>query len=71
MLNSETKRKIENARDILVGKIPSPIGQVEQITNALIYKFMDDIDQDSLRLGGNASFFYKRFGTVCLAQTVG
>ena len=40
MLNAETKRHIDAARDCLVGKVPNPISQIEQITNALIYKFM-------------------------------
>ena len=57
MLNADTKRRIDNARDILVGKVPDPKTQVEQITFAMIYKFMDDMDQLSLRLGGKASFF--------------
>jgi len=57
MLDTDTKRKIENCRDILVGKIPDPKSQVEQITIALIYKFMDDMDQDSIYRGGKPSFF--------------
>ena len=57
MLNAETKRRIDNARDILVGKVPDPKTQVEQITFAMIYKFMDDMDQLSVQLGGKASFF--------------
>ena len=40
MLNAETKRHINDARDCLVGKVPNPIYQIEQITNTLIYKFM-------------------------------
>ena len=40
MLNAETKRHIDAARDCLVGKVPNPISQIEQITNTLIYKFM-------------------------------
>ena len=36
MLSIETKRKIDNARDVLVGKIPNPQAQIEQITTALI-----------------------------------
>ena len=44
MLDTDTKRRIDTARDILVGKVPDPKSQVEQITFALIYKFMDDID---------------------------
>jgi hypothetical protein len=41
MLDNDTKRRIDTARDILVGKVPDPKSQVEQITIALIYKFMD------------------------------
>lgn len=61
MLDQETKRKIDNARDILVGKVPDPKSQVEQITIALIYKFMDDMDKDSEALGGKATFFTGEF----------
>lgn len=57
MLTSATKRKIDNARDILVGKIPMPTTQVEQITLALIYKFMSDIDKKSKALGDTSGFF--------------
>ncbi len=57
MLNQETKRKIDSARQILVGKVPDPKAQVEQITTALIYKFMDDMDNDSIDMGGKAGFF--------------
>ena len=46
MLDADTKRRIDTARDILVGKVPDPKSQVEQITIALIYKFMDDMDAD-------------------------
>ncbi|HLB71009.1 MAG TPA: N-6 DNA methylase [Candidatus Methanoperedens sp.] len=61
MLDQETKRKIDNARDILVGKVPDPKSQVEQITIALIYKFMDDMDKESQELGGKAAFFKGEF----------
>ena len=57
MLDSETKRRIDTLRDILVGKIPNPQSQVEQITTGLIYKFMNDMDEESIELGGDASFF--------------
>ncbi len=60
MLDTQTKNLINSARDILVGKIPDPKGQIEQITNALIYKFMDDQDRESQKLGGKASFFTER-----------
>ena len=57
MLNSETKRHIDAARDVLVGVAPNPTTQIDQITYALIYKFMDDMDQASVKVGGEASFF--------------
>ena len=57
MLDSDTKTRIDSARDILVGKVPDPKSQVEQITIALIYKFMDDMDRQSEELGGKATFF--------------
>jgi type I restriction enzyme M protein len=61
MLESETKRRIDTARDILVGKVPDPKSQVEQITIALIYKFMDDMDRESKEMGGKAGFFKGEF----------
>lgn len=57
MLNAETKRHIDAARDVLVGVAPNPMTQVDQITYALIYKFMDDMDQSAIKLGGEPSFF--------------
>ena len=61
MLDQQTKRKIDSARDILVGKIPDPTAQVDQITTALIYKFMDDMDQESKSIGGQPKFFIGDF----------
>lgn len=57
MLDADTKRRIDTARDILVGKVPDPKSQVEQITIALIYKFMDDMDAESEEFGGERTFF--------------
>ncbi len=57
MLTIETKRHIDAARQVLVGKVPNPQQQIEQITNALIYKFMDDMDIQARDVGGKASFF--------------
>jgi type I restriction enzyme M protein len=57
LLNSDTKRHIDSARDVLVGVAPNPTTQIDQITYALIYKFMDDMDQASVKAGGEASFF--------------
>jgi type I restriction enzyme M protein len=65
LLDTDTKRRIDTARDILVGKVPDPKSQVEQITIALIYKFMDDMDAESEELGGKRKFFtgdFARFG---------
>ena len=65
MLDVDTKRRIDTARDILVGKVPDPKSQVEQITIALIYKFMDDLDAESEELGGERNFFsgdFARYG---------
>ena len=57
MLNFDVKRKINTLRDILVGKVPDPKAQVEQITIALIYKFMDDMDLAGAEFGGKRVFF--------------
>ena len=62
MLDADTKRRIDTARDILVGKVPDPKSQVEQITIALIYKFMDDIDAESEEFGGKRKYFAGEFG---------
>ncbi|NNN05067.1 MAG: N-6 DNA methylase [Elusimicrobia bacterium] len=61
MLDTDTKRRIDTARDILVGKVPDPKSQVEQITIALIYKFMDDLDAVSVEFGGKRKYFTKEF----------
>ena len=71
MLDTDTKRRIDTARDILVGKVPDPKSQVEQITIALIYKFMDDMDADSEELGGIRKFFtgeFARYGWAKLMR---
>ena len=71
MLDTDTKRRIDTARDILVGKVPDPKSQVEQITIALIYKFMDDMDAESEELGGKRKFFtgnFARFGWAKLMR---
>ena len=72
MLDTDTKRRIDTARDILVGKVPDPKSQVEQITIALIYKFMDDIDGQSEELGGKRTFFagdFARYGWPKLVRS--
>jgi type I restriction enzyme M protein len=62
MLDTDTKRRIDTCRDILVGKVPDPKSQVEQITIALIYKFMDDMDAEAEELGGKRNFFAGEYG---------
>ena len=72
MLDTDTKRRIDTARDILVGKVPDPKSQVEQITIALIYKFMDDMDLESEELGGARTFFagdFARYGWAKLMRS--
>lgn len=64
MLDQATKRKLDSARQILVGKVPDPKAQVEQITTALIYKFMDDMDKENEEVGLKTQFFvddWKKF----------
>lgn len=56
-MNGDTKRHIDAARQVLVGVVPNPTSQIDQITNALIYKFMDDMDQAAIKAGGDPSFF--------------
>lgn len=72
MLDTETKNRIDTARDILVGKVPDPKSQVEQITIALIYKFMDDMDKEAISFGGKATFFsgeYKKYSWTNIFDT--
>lgn len=57
MLDPATRKRIDDCRDILVGKLPDPKAQIEQITIGLIYKFMDDMDREAVELGGAAKFF--------------
>ncbi len=75
MLDTDTRRRIDTARDILVGKVPDPKSQVEQITIALIYKFMDDMDAQAEAFGGKRKFFagdFARYGWAKLmAPSVG
>ena len=56
-MNTDTKRHIDSARQVLVGVVPNPTSQIDQITNALIYKFMDDMDQSAIKQGDEPSFF--------------
>lgn len=71
MLNFDVKRKINTLRDILVGKVPDPKAQVEQITIALIYKFMDDLDLEGMEFGAKREFFkedYEKYAWTNIMQ---
>lgn len=57
MSYEEFRLRINTARDILVGAVPSPAGQIDQITYALMYKFMNDLDDQSAALGGKRTYF--------------
>ena len=61
MLDQTTKRKLDSVRQILVGKVPDPKAQVEQVTTALIYKFMDDMDKENEEVGLKTQFFVGDF----------
>lgn len=72
MLDTTTKKRIDDCRDILVGKLPDPKAQIEQITIGLIYKFMDDMDKEAIELGGTAKFFsgdYEKYSWGSLFDT--
>lgn len=56
-MNTDTKRHIDAARQVLVGVVPNPTSQIDQITYALIYKFMDDMDQAAIKNGDEPAFF--------------
>jgi type I restriction-modification system DNA methylase subunit/restriction endonuclease S subunit len=56
-MNGEIKKHIDAARQVLVGVVPNPSSQIDQITYALIYKFMDDMDQAAIKSGDKPSFF--------------
>ena len=68
MMNFDIKRKINTLRDILVGKVPDPKSQVEQITIALIYKFMDDMDLQGADFGGERVFFTGEYEKYAFSQ---
>lgn len=54
---AEINKIIKNARDVLVGKVPDPQSQIDQITLALIYKFMDAKDREARSYDLPATFF--------------
>ena len=53
----EVKNVVNTARDLLVGKVPLPVDQCQEITRALIYKFLSASDAASVALGGQPAYF--------------
>lgn len=54
---TDINKIIKDARNVLVGKVPDPQSQIDQITLALIYKFMDAKDAEAVTLGVEPQFF--------------
>ena len=54
---TDINKIIKDARNVLVGKVPDPQSQIDQITLALIYKFMDAKDAEAVALGIEPQFF--------------
>ncbi len=75
MAKENIQKAIKDLCDTLVGKIPMPNDQVEQITLALLYKFMDNMDDSAVELGGKPSFFagdYEKYGWKrIMSQSIG
>jgi len=57
VLSNDTRKIIDDARNTLVGQIPVPMMQCQQITLALTYKFMSDDDLMAVELGGERHYF--------------
>ena len=70
-MDAEVKRRIDAACNILIGKLPDPRSQVEQITLALLYKFMDDMDLRLERSEGARRYFvdaYAKYSWAAILQ---
>ena len=57
MMTTDIRRRIDAARQVLVGVVPNPTSQIDQITNALLYKFMDFRDKQATDYGGERTYF--------------
>jgi type I restriction enzyme M protein len=57
----KTKQIIKVAQKFLNKKVPNKKTQIEQITVALIYKLINEMDKESEKLGGKAVFFAGEF----------
>jgi type I restriction enzyme M protein len=67
---TDINRIVKNARDALVGKLPNPQSQVEQITIALIYKFMDAKDKDHKTYGVDPTFFVDEYENYSFSRVI-
>lgn len=54
---TDINKIVKDARNVLVGKVPDPQSQIDQITLALIYKFMGAKDAEAIALGIEPQFF--------------
>ena len=54
---TDINKIVKDARNVLVGKVPDPQSQIDQITLALIYKFMGAKDTEAIALGIEPQFF--------------
>ena len=60
--NDDSKQRINAACKVLLDEgVTDPKGQVEEITTALIYKHMDELDRKSVKAGGKRSFFTGKY----------
>lgn len=75
MAHQKIQKALKDLQDILVGKVTLPNERVDQITFALLYKFMDDMDRAGIEMGGVASFFsgeYEKYSwTRIMSNNIG
>ena len=65
---ADINRIIKEARNTLVGKVPDPQSQINQITLALIYKFMDAKDKEAVTLGLQPQFFVGEYADYSFSK---
>ena len=65
---ADINRIIKEARNTLVGKVPDPQSQIDQITLALIYKFMDAKDKEAVALGLQPQFFVGEYANYSFSD---
>jgi type I restriction enzyme M protein len=61
MLETKIKKIIDSSRNTLVSKFPDPMAQIEQISYALILKYLFDLDNWSVKNGGKPSFYTGKY----------